>query len=59
MKPRPVSLIIVYSLSHVLVLLSTWVEFFAVGGEGHLIGPFIFPMFISALRGTTDYSPQF
>jgi len=31
-----VSLIIVYSLSHVLVLLSTWVEFFAVGGEGHL-----------------------
>jgi len=36
MKPRPVSLIIVSCLFHVLVLLSTRFEFCAVGGEGHL-----------------------
>jgi len=36
MKPRPVSIIVVYSLFHVFVLRSTWFGFYAVGGEGHL-----------------------
>ena len=36
MKPKPVSLIVVFSLFHVLVLLSTWFELCAVGGKGHL-----------------------
>jgi len=35
-KPRLVSLNVVYSFVHVLVLLSMWFEFCAVGGEGHL-----------------------
>jgi hypothetical protein len=54
MKPRPVSLIIIYSLFHVLALLSTWFKFCAVGGESHLYRTLYLPHVLPVLKGTTD-----
>ena len=55
MKPRPVSLIVIYSFFHVLALLSTWFKFCAVGGESHICQTLYLPhVHTLVLKGTTD-----
>jgi hypothetical protein len=51
MKPRPVSLIVIYSLFHVLALLSTWFKFCAVGGESHLYRTLYLPHVHTRVEG--------